>query len=269
MHGLGNDFVIFDGVNQHISLSTQQIQQLADRHFGIGCDQILLIEPTTTSGTDFNYRIFNADGHEVNQCGNGARCLARFIRDKVLSDKHQIAVNTRNGRLILQFDNEDAITVNMGVPKHRPMEIPIAADRESTVYTITLTGRDYQFGAVSMGNPHAVIEVAQIETAPIDSIGPLIENNALFPERVNVGFMQIINRHHIRLRVYERGAGETLACGSGTCAAMVIGREHNKLDDPVQVDLAGGQLMISWKGRGLPVYMTGPAESVYEGMIQI
>jgi diaminopimelate epimerase len=269
MHGLGNDFVVIDAINQDIALSSEQIQYLSDRHFGIGFDQLLLVEKPVSDNADFKYRIFNADGGEVAQCGNGARCFARFIRDKKLSDKDEICVDTNSGQLLLRFDNDNQITVNMGVPKHAPTEIPILAEEESRFYTVLVNDNERAFGAVSMGNPHAVIQVSDIKTAPVAELGKALESHAFFPERVNVGFIQVINRQHIKLRVYERGAAETLACGSGACAAVVIGIEHNLLDNSVTVDLPGGALTINWPGRGEPVLMTGPANSVFEGQISL
>jgi diaminopimelate epimerase len=269
MHGLGNDFVVIDAINQPIDLTPEKIQCLSDRHFGIGFDQLLLVEKPVSDNADFKYRIFNADGGEVAQCGNGARCFARFIRDKKLSDKDEICVDTNSGQLLLRFDNDNLITVNMGIPKHAPAEIPLLAEEESRFYTVRVNDNERAFGAVSMGNPHAVIQVSDIKTAPVADLGKALENHAFFPERVNVGFMQVIDRQHIKLRVYERGAAETLACGSGACAAVVVGIEHNLLDNTVTVDLPGGLLTINWSGRGEPVLMTGPAISVFEGQIAL
>lgn len=269
MHGLGNDFMVVDGVNQSISLSSDRIRALADRHYGIGFDQLLIVEKPQSAEADFLYRIFNADGSEVNQCGNGARCFARFVRDTGLSDKNPIVVDTNSGQLKLHIDDDGHITVNMGIPKHSPDDIPMRADAESTVYNMMLEGIEYSFGSVSIGNPHAVLEIDSIERAPVETIGPLIEKSFQFPERVNVGFMQIVDKHSIKLRVYERGTGETLACGSGACAATVIGIEQNILKNPVRVQLRGGQLVINWEGRGEPVYLCGPADTVFEGTIQI
>ncbi len=269
MHGLGNDFVVIDAINQHINLSSEQIRQWSDRHFGIGFDQLLLVEKALSNDADFKYRIFNADGGEVAQCGNGARCFARFVRDKKLSDKDEIAVETHSGRLVLRFDDDGLITVNMGVPKHAPAQIPLLAEQESRFYTVQVLDTEKAFGAVSMGNPHAVIQVSDLKTAPVAELGKALECHAFFPERVNVGFMQVINRQHIKLRVFERGAAETLACGSGACAAAVIGIEHNLLDHTVSVELPGGMLTINWLGRGEPVLMTGPAISVFEGNISL
>lgn len=267
MHGLGNDFVVIDAINQRVDLTSEQIRQLSDRHFGIGFDQLLLVEKAVSADADFKYRIFNADGGEVDQCGNGARCFARFVRDKKLSDKDEIRVDTNAGQLLLYFDSDDLITVNMGVPRHTPVEIPLLADEESRFYTVEVNDTEKAFGAVSMGNPHAVIQVSDIKTAPVAELGQALECHAFFPERVNVGFMQVVDRQHIKLRVFERGAAETLACGSGACAAVVIGIEHNLLDHSVFVELPGGTLTINWQGRGEPVLMTGPATSVFEGQI--
>jgi diaminopimelate epimerase len=267
MHGLGNDFVVIDAIHQPIALTSEQIRKLADRHFGIGFDQLLLVENPVSPNADFKYRIFNADGGEVAQCGNGARCFARFVRDKHLSEKNEIRVDTDSGQLLLSFDEDNLITVNMGIPRHAPTEIPLLAARESQFYTVLIDGSQQAFGAVSMGNPHAVIQVPDVSNTPVAEIGRFLESHAVFPERANIGFMQIINRNHIKLRVYERGASETLACGSGACAAAVIGMEQNLLDHEVWVELPGGKLKIIWAGRGKPVFMTGPAVSVFEGVI--
>ncbi len=269
MHGLGNDFVVIDAINQHIDLTSEQIRLLSDRHFGIGFDQLLLVEAAVSDNADFKYRIFNADGSEVAQCGNGARCFARFVRDKKLSDKDEIRVDTDSGQLLLCFDDNNLITVNMGIPRHAPAEIPLLAEEESRFYTVQVNDTEKAFGAVSMGNPHAVIQVTDVKSAPVAELGKALESHAFFPERVNVGFMQVVDRQHIKLRVFERGAAETLACGSGACAAVVIGIEHNLLDPVVSVDLPGGTLTINWRGRGEPVLMTGPAVSVFEGHLSL
>lgn len=269
MHGLGNDFVVIDAINQTVELTPEQIRRLADRHFGIGFDQLLLVEKPNSGNADFTYRIFNADGGEVAQCGNGARCFARFVRDKHLSDKNELRVDTDSGQLLLRFDENDLITVNMGIPRHAPAEIPLLADQEAMVYKITVNGSEQTFGAVSMGNPHAVIQVPDVMNAPVAEIGRLLESHAIFPERANIGFMQVIDRKHIKLRVYERGAAETLACGSGACAATVIGIEQHVLDHDVWVELPGGKLKISWAGRGDPVFMTGPAVRVFDGTLPL
>jgi diaminopimelate epimerase len=269
MHGLGNDFMVIDAISQHIALTPEQIRLLSDRHFGIGFDQLLLVEKAASDHADFKYRIFNADGGEVAQCGNGARCFARFVRDKKLSDKDEIRVDTNSGQLLLRFDDDNLITVNMGVPRHAPADIPLLAKEESRFYTVRVNDIEKAFGAVSMGNPHAVIQVTDVKTAPVAELGKALESHAFFPERVNVGFMQVVDRQHIKLRVFERGAAETLACGSGACAAAVIGIEHNLLDHTVYVELPGGTLTINWPGRGEPVLMTGPANTVFEGQISL
>jgi diaminopimelate epimerase len=269
MQGLGNDFIVIDAVNQAVELSPEQIRFLADRHFGVGCDQLLMVEKPVSNKADFKYRIFNADGGEVAQCGNGARCFARFVRDKKLSHKNQIIVDTDAGQLLLGFDENESITVNMGVPRHAPEQIPMLMDAEALEYSVVLEAEKIEFYAVSMGNPHAVIRVQDIDTAPLETLGPQLECHKIFPQRVNVGFMQILSRKQINLRVYERGAAETLACGSGACAAVVAGIEQNLLDNIVRVNLPGGELTIEWLGRGHPVFMSGPAVSVYEGQIQL
>jgi diaminopimelate epimerase len=269
MHGLGNDFVVIDAINQRIKLTSKKIRFMSDRHFGIGFDQLLLVEKPVSGNADFKYRIFNADGGEAAQCGNGARCFARFVRDKNLSDKNEIRVDTNSGQLLLSFNEDNLITVNMGIPRHSPAEIPLLAEEEARFYTVSVSGTEKAFGAVSMGNPHAVLQVHDIKTAPVSELGKALESHAFFPERANIGFMQVIDRQHIKLRVFERGAGETLACGSGACAAVVIGIEHNLLDHGVSVELPGGQLTIHWPGRGKPVLMTGPAVSVFEGQIDL
>lgn len=269
MHGLGNDFVVIDAINQAIYLKPEQIRFLADRHFGVGCDQLLLVEKPVSANADFKYRIFNADGGEVAQCGNGARCFARFVRDKNLTDKDEIRVDTDAGQLLLCFNDEGLITVNMGVPKHIPEQIPLLMAEEAKLYQVEVDGHEVSFAAVSMGNPHAVIAVDDVLTAPVESLGAQLESHPLFPQRVNVGFMQVLDRRQINLRVYERGAAETLACGSGACAAVVAGIEQNLLDSRVSVHLPGGDLKIEWAGRGCPVMMSGPAVSVYEGQIQL
>ncbi len=269
MQGLGNDFVVIDALNQAIALTPAHIRFLADRHFGVGCDQLLLVEKPVSSNADFKYRIFNADGGEVAQCGNGARCFARFVRDQGLSDKDEIIVDTDAGQLVLRFDTAGLITVNMGIPRHAPAQIPLSLAQESLLYQAEVAGESIEFSAVSMGNPHAVILVDDIAQAPVDSLGAPLERHPLFPQRVNVGFMQIIDRQHVNLRVYERGAAETLACGSGACAAAVVGIERKLLDSPVVVSLPGGDLTIAWDGRGSPVMMSGPAVSVFEGQIKL
>ncbi|MFA5983807.1 MAG: diaminopimelate epimerase [Methylococcaceae bacterium] len=269
MHGLGNDFVVIDAINQAVLLSAEQIRQLADRHFGIGFDQLLLVEKPASPEADFKYRIFNADGSEVSQCGNGARCFARFVRDKNLTTKDDILVDTQSGTLLLMLNSNGLVTVNMGVPKHNPEQVPMLAKQASCTYQVIVNHSEISFAAVSMGNPHAVILVDNITGAPVQVLGKALESHAIFPERANIGFMQIVDRQHIKLRVYERGAAETLACGSGACAAVVSGIEQQRLDHEVNVELPGGQLTISWAGRGQPVFMTGPAISVFDGNIAL
>lgn len=269
MQGLGNDFVVIDAIRQTVKLSPEKIRFLADRHFGVGCDQVLLVESAHQSHADFRYRIFNADGSEVAQCGNGARCFARFVREQGLSDKDEIQVDTDAGRLVLRLSGAGQVTVNMGVPRHAPAEIPLLMPAERFRYTLEIDGRTWTFGAVSMGNPHAVLLVDEVDGAPVETLGPCLENHPTFPERVNVGFMQVVDAHHIRLRVFERGSGETLACGSGACAAAVVGIEQGLSLSPVSVELPGGALSIAWQGRGYPVFMTGPALTVFEGSIEL
>ena len=269
MHGLGNDFVVIDAINQDIDLSEGDVRLIADRHFGIGCDQLLLVESAETDDVDFIYRIFNADGGEVEQCGNGARCFAAFVREKGLTDKDLIRVETASGVIELHVQDDGQITVNMGIPELDPWNIPFNADTRRSEYSLDVNGEVIQIGAVSMGNPHAVTVVKNVDTAAIDELGAGIENHPLFPNRVNAGFMQIIDDAHIRLRVYERGTGETLACGTGACAAMVIGNVQGYLSEQVQVDLPGGSLQISWQGEASPVMMTGPATTVFEGKITV
>jgi len=269
MHGLGNDFIVIDGVNQSVRLEQEQIRQLADRHFGIGCDQLLLVEPPAHDDTDFTYRIYNADGGEVEQCGNGARCFARFVRDKGLIDRDTIRVETAAGPLTLQIETDGQVTVNMGVPRFDPASLPFEAERTTTEYSLELDDETVTIGAVSLGNPHAVMLVEDIDTAPVARLGPQIESHSRFPRRVNAGFMQVLDAGHIRLRVYERGAGETLACGSGACAAVVVGRQLGQLSDKVDVALSGGHLQIRWQGPDQAVWMTGPATTVFEGTIEL
>ncbi len=268
MHGLGNDFVVIDAINQDINLSAEQIRFIADRNFGIGCDQLLLVEKPITNA-DFRYRIFNADGGEVEQCGNGARCFALFVHDQGLSNKDQIAVETNTGIIYPRLEGDDQVSINMGAPRFEPASLPFNADELKPSYHITHHGEDIIIGAVSMGNPHAVYEVCDIDTAPVELLGPAISHHPDFPQGVNAGFMQIVDRNNIRLRVFERGSGETLACGTGACAAMVIGRQWGKLNETVKVDLPGGQLLIRWLGDAEPVWMTGPATHVFEGKIKI
>ncbi len=264
MHGLGNDFIVIDAINQQIQLTTQQIKQLCNRHFGIGCDQLLLVESSTIA--DFRYRIFNADGGEVAQCGNGARCFAKFVKDKKLTNKTKIAVETASGIIYPRIETDGNITVDMGKPRFQPAAIPFLSTAQSKKYPLDINGETYQIGVVSMGNPHAVLLVENIETAAVAKIGAAIESHTQFPERVNVGFMQICNTNEIKLRVFERGVGETLACGTGACAAVVIGQLWQQLNVGVTVHLSGGDLYIHWEDN---VLMTGAAVHVFEGTIQL
>ncbi|MGB5259203.1 MAG: diaminopimelate epimerase [Gammaproteobacteria bacterium] len=269
MHGLGNDFVVIDAINQQVDLSGEQIRALADRHFGIGYDQLLLVEPASTQDTDFRYRIFNADGGEVGQCGNGARCFMQFVHEQGLTTRNRITVETVAGRLELVRATDGQVTVNMGIPQLEPADVPFDAPARDTYYLLDAGGTTVRIAAVSMGNPHAVVRVDDILTAPVTELGPLIERHPRFPQRVNAGFLQIIDAGTVRVRVYERGAGETLACGSGACAAVVAGHLWGQLNDAVKVMLNGGELVVSWAGEGTPVMMTGPATTVYQGQIDL
>ena len=269
MHGLGNDFVVLDGVRQSLTLTPEQLRHLADRHFGIGCDQILLVEPAVQPGVDFRYRIFNADGGEVEQCGNGARCFVRFVHDQGLTDKREIRVETMSGVIGPRLEADGLVTVDMGVPVFEPEKIPFVSPSAEMVQPLMVRDRDVMITAVSMGNPHAVQVVADVDEAPVAKDGPLIETHPRFPQRVNAGFMQILDRHAIRLRVHERGAGETLACGTGACAAAVTGVVRGLVDSPVRVETRGGDLSIAWAGVGTPVLMTGPAVTVFSGEIDL
>lgn len=269
MHGAGNDFVVLDGVRQRIQLKPEQLRFLADRHFGVGCDQILLVEHTEFPNADFRYRIFNADGGEVEQCGNGARCFVRFVHDHGLTHKREIVVETKSGLISPRLEDDGRVTVNMGAPIFEAARIPFNTDSDALIQPLEVDGETVQITAVSMGNPHAVQVVDDVELAPVVAQGALIEHHPQFPKRVNAGFMQVLDRGHIRLRVYERGAGETLSCGTGACAAVVAGIKRGLLDDHVQVATKGGMLNIAWAGDGAPVLMTGPAISVYSGEINL
>ena len=269
MHGLGNDFVVIDNVTQNVFFSRDKIQQLADRNMGIGFDQMLMVEPPYDPDQDFHYRIFNADGSEVSQCGNGARCFARFVKMKGLTNRNKIVVSTKAGRMVLYLEKDGHVTVNMGRPQLAPALVPLKANKEEGTYVIRAGEHTIFCGAVSMGNPHCVMIVDDIDTAPVEELGPLLEQHERFPEGVNVGFMQIISSEHIKLRVFERGAGETMACGSGACAAAVVGQLQGKLGREVKVDLPGGSLNIRWQGKDQPVKMTGPAEHVFDGNMNL
>ncbi len=269
MHGLGNDFVVLDATRAPLALDRDQLRFLADRHFGIGCDQILQVEPPRSPDTDFYYRIFNADGGEVEQCGNGARCFVRFVREQGLTDKTEIRVGTQSGVIVPKLEADGRVTVDMGVPQFEPARIPFLAERRALTYQLEVGGAAIEISALSMGNPHAVQLVKDVDAAPVRTQGPAIEAHARFPQRVNAGYMQIIDRGRIKLRVYERGAGETLACGTGACAAVVAGIQRDLLDPRVVVTTRGGDLGISWQGEGKPVLMTGPAVTVFSGEVEL
>jgi diaminopimelate epimerase len=269
MHGLGNDFVVIDGVRQAVALTPGQCRRIADRHFGVGCDQILLVEKATRDDVDFRYRIFNADGGEVEQCGNGARCFARFVRDKGLTGKTAIRVETASGVIAPQLLDSGLVRVDMGAPRFAPADIPFAATAEAPTYPLKVGTHVLEISALSMGNPHAVLRVNDLDSAPVDILGAAIEAHPRFPQRINAGFMQVLTAHDIRLRVFERGAGETLACGSGACAAAVAGIRQGWLQSPVSVHTRGGDLIIEWAGPDQAVYMTGPAVTVFEGEIEL
>lgn len=269
MHGAGNDFVVLDAIRQDFVPSPAQARWLADRHFGVGCDQILVVERPTRAGVDFRYRIFNADGGEVEQCGNGARCFVRFVHEQGLSSAREIRVETKGGIIAPRLEADGSVTVDMGAPRFAPAEIPFASDSDAPVQALEVDGRSVDISAVSMGNPHAVQLVADVDAAPVATQGPLIECHPRFPQRVNAGFMQVRDRHAIRLRVYERGAGETLACGTGACAAVVAGIRRGLLDSPVRVETRGGELSIAWAGGNAPVLMTGPAVTVFSAEIEL
>ena len=269
MHGLGNDFVVLDGVRQSLALTPEQLCYLGDRHFGVGCDQILLVEKASQPGVDFRYRIFNADGGEVEQCGNGARCFVRFVHEQGLTDKREIRVETMKGLISPRLEGDGNVTVDMGIPRFLPAEIPFLADDDVIVHMLDVADETLETSVVSMGNPHAVQVVDCVDAAPVGEHGSLIEKHDRFPQRVNAGFMQIVDRHAIKLRVYERGAGETMACGTGACAAVVAGIRRGLLDSPVRVTTRGGDLNIAWGGGERPVLMTGPAVTVFSGEIEL
>ncbi|MFN3594109.1 MAG: diaminopimelate epimerase [Thiobacillaceae bacterium] len=269
MHGLGNDFVVFDGIRQRVALTPERLRFIADRHFGIGCDQVLLVEPPTRLDADFRYRIFNADGAEVQQCGNGARCFVRFVHEQGLTTKREIRVETAAGIIVPRLEDDGLVTVDMGPPRFEPRDIPFDAPERSLIYDLEVRGQHLVISALSMGNPHAVTVVEDVHRAPVAELGPLIEYHPRFPERVNVGFMQVLDRHRILLRVHERGSGETLACGTGACAAAVAGIQRDLLASPVRVTMRGGDLTIAWAGEDASVYMTGPAVTVFQGEIDL
>ncbi|MEN3371936.1 diaminopimelate epimerase [Dechloromonas sp. ZS-1] len=269
MHGLGNDFVVLDGIRQTVSLTPEQLRYLADRNFGVGCDQILLVEKASQEGVDFRYRIFNADGSEVEQCGNGARCFVRFVHEQGLTEKREIRVETKKGLITPRLEANGLVTVDMGEPRFLPADIPFLHDEDVIIHLLDVADETLEISVVSMGNPHAVQVVDSVDTAPVAEHGPLIERHARFPQRVNAGFMQIVDQHAIKLRVFERGSGETLACGTGACAAAVAGIRRGLLASPVRVTTRGGDLTIAWGGPGRPVLMTGPAVTVFSGEIEL
>jgi diaminopimelate epimerase len=275
MHGQGNDFVMLNGISQNISLTPEQIRKIANRNFGVGCDQVLLVEKTALPDVDFRYRIFNNDGGEVEQCGNGTHCFAQFVRNEGLTDKTEIRVETMKGIIAPSISADGIVTTNMGAPRFFPHEIPLLAEEETLKYQLDVHGTAVTIGALSMGNPHAVQLVDDIDTAPVKEMGPQIENHARFPQRVNAGFMQVISRDHVRLRVWERGAGETLACGTGACAAVVTGIRFGLLDSKVRVSARGGELTVTWRGEEIndhqnaPVFMAGKPTFVFRGEIDL
>ena len=268
MQGAGNDFVVLDGIGQRIALTPGKLRRLADRHFGVGADQVLVVERPSAPGVDFRYRIFNADGEEVEQCGNGARCFVRFVREQGMTSKDEIRVETLSGTIVPKLEPDGRVTVDMGRPTFDPARVPFQTDSAALLQFLDVDGVPVSVTVLSMGNPHAVQVVDDVETAPVATLGPKIERHARFPKRVNAGFMQVVDRRRIRLRVFERGAGETLACGTGACAAVVAGIRRGLLESPVEVAMRGGELTIAWQGADNPVWMTGPAETVFEGEIE-
>jgi len=269
MHGLGNDFVMIDAVSNNVFLSKDQIIKLADRNTGIGFDQLLMVEPPYDPDLDFHYRIFNSDGSEVENCGNGARCFARFVRLKGLSNRYRLGVSCKGGKLQLKHERNGSITVSMGVPQFNPAKVPFEANKQEATYILRTEQQTALCGVVSMGNPHCVLTVDDVDNAPVAELGPQLSNHERFPEQTNVGFMQVISRGHIKLRVFERGVGETRACGTGACAAVAVGQMQGLLDENVTVDLPGGTLKINWRGDRSQLKMTGPAEHVYDGQIRV
>jgi diaminopimelate epimerase len=269
MEGAGNDFVVFDATRTPFDLEAAQLRRIADRHFGVGCDQILVVERSTRPDADFRYRIFNADGEEVEHCGNGARCFVRFVRARGLTTKREIRVQIVSGIIVPRLEDDGEVSVDMGAPVLDPARVPFATDQPGLMQRLEIDGRRLELAVLSMGNPHAVQVVADVDTAPVQTEGPRIERHARFPKRVNAGYMQVVDRHGIRLRVWERGAGETLACGTGACAAVVAGIARGLLDSPVRVQARGGALTVSWAGGDNPVWMKGPATTVFEGTMEL
>jgi diaminopimelate epimerase len=269
MHGLGNDFIVFDALDPARVPSPAALRRLADRRTGIGFDQALVLAPPRRAGTDVYYRIFNADGSEVEQCGNGARCIARLVASRVAERDRPLVLDSAGGLVNARLRADGLVSVAMGVPDFDPRALPFEADGEASSYRIDLGAGPVEFGAVSIGNPHAVIRVRSVADAPVDTVGPAMENHARFPRRVNVGFLEIVAPDHVRLRVFERGAGETQACGTGACAAVAVGRRHGPLAEEVRVDLPGGRLIVQWPGPGEPIWLTGPAETAFEGHVDL
>jgi diaminopimelate epimerase len=265
MHGAGNDFVVIDAIRQSVKLTPEQVRAIADRHFGVGCDQLLLVERATRADADFRYRIFNADGGEVEQCGNGARCFARFVRDCGLTDAREIRVETAAGIICPRVEDDGRVTVNMGAPRFTPDNVPFVSESARLTYTLDVAGQAVEMSVLSMGNPHAVIRVADTDTAPVRELGAAIECHERFPQRVNVGFAQPLDLHHLRLRVFERGTGETLSCGTGACAAAVAGIRSGQLQSPVEISTRGGMLTVAWAGGESDVYLTGPTAIIFDG----
>ncbi len=269
MHGVGNDFVIIDHDSEQPLPDRGRVRELANRRTGIGFDQVLILEPPRQKDTAVFYRIFNADGDEVEQCGNGARCIASLLAERMESDAANIVMDSPAGIIEAQTRDDGTVSVNMGIPDFDPASLPFDASSESYIYNIDVAGSEIEIGAVSMGNPHAVLTVSSIDTAPVDRIGPALEHHPRFPNRTNVGFMEVVDAGHIRLRVHERGTGETQACGTGACAAVAVGHRHGVLGENVMVDLPGGRLVLSWAGPGEPIWMTGPAVKVFEGQVDL
>jgi len=268
MQGVGNDFIVFDAPADARLPDAATFRRLADRRTGIGFDQALVLQPPRQPGTDVFYRIFNADGSEVEQCGNGARCIARLVSNRRAS-RNGLRMDSLGGLVNARIRDDGLVSVDMGVPNFDPKSLPFTADNEADQYPIEVLGKRYEIGAVSMGNPHAVLRVPSVATAPVDSVGPAMENHPRFPKRANIGFMEVVDSGHIRLRVFERGVGETLACGTGACGAVAVGRRLGLLGPSVQVDLPGGRLSVEWEGPGQPLWLTGPAETVFEGKIEV
>jgi diaminopimelate epimerase len=269
MHGLGNDFIVFDARGPEEVPAAADLRRLADRRTGIGFDQALVLAPPSRPGTDVYYRIFNADGSEVEQCGNGARCIARLVASRASTRDRTLVMDSPGGLVNARLRADGLVSVAMGVPNFDPRSLPFEAEREAATYRLDLPSGPVEFGAVSIGNPHAVIRVRSVQDAPVDTVGPAMENHARFPRRVNVGFLEIVAPDHVRLRVFERGVGETQACGTGACAAVAVGRRHGPLAEEVRVDVPGGRLIVQWPGPGEPIWLTGPAETAFEGQVEL